>query len=63
MTDINQTEAKTPAEAAQLEAAQTSAGKAVSTGAAIASNGLSEDDLKTVAGGIFKMGARQSADL
>ena len=47
MIESNKTEAKTPAEAAQLEAAQVSGANAEATGTA--GDELSEDDLEAVA--------------
>jgi hypothetical protein len=43
--------------------AQASDTKAEATGIATASGELSENDLEAVAGGVQKMGARQTADL
>ena len=52
-----------PATEAQQDVAHTDNAKTEATSTATDSDELSEDDLKTVAGGIFKMGAHQTADL
>ena len=63
MTDDSQTEAPPPAgsDEAQQDVAQASDAKAEAAGTG--SDELSEGDLEAVAGGVHKMGARQTADL
>ena len=57
----NEEVAPAPTAEAQQEAAQPTDAKAEATGTA--SDELSEGDLEAVAGGVQKMGARQTADL
>ena len=56
MMESNKTEAKTPAEAAQLEAAKASDAKAEAIGTAKASDELADEDLDAVAGGTTRDG-------
>ena len=63
MNENDQNQAKLPGAEAQQEAAQTRETKTGAAGTATASTELAEDDLEAVAGGIFKMGAHQTADL
>jgi len=52
MSKKSQSDAKTPADAARQDVAKASHAKPDSTGAAKASDELSEDDLEAVAGGL-----------
>jgi len=52
ITNDNQTEAKTPADATQQDVAQAIGAKAVAAATATVGDELSEDDLEAVAGGM-----------
>jgi len=61
MTENNQNQDKLPTAEAPQQAAHTSDAKAEAAGTP--SDELSGDDLEAVTGGIYKMGAHQTADL